>query len=325
MDEEKRKLKKRIRRCWGILVSALTQKGSTRKTLAAEYECSIRMISLDIALLRDIGFPIKSGKHGYTLSVKDLKIPPLPLDEEQVLTLFIASQLLVLTPLEEKASEAVKKMLSVLSEDIIEYLRNLTDRVYIAPGGDLGDTKILLDVYRAVSECQSIQIYYQALSTQQEEVWNVEPYGIYIKDRARSYLIGYTYEQGRFAESPRQFRRFKLCRITNVTFRNMRFTYPNDFSIRKEMAKGFWTGDRDYAVLIRFQPEVAQLVYEREPADHIETFPGGWVQVRKTVRNLDEVFYDILRYGRQAEVIEPPELRERMRLELEVWVKNYRD
>jgi predicted DNA-binding transcriptional regulator YafY len=121
-----------------------------------------------------------------------------------------------------------------------------------------------------------------------------------------------------------QLRTFKLCRIQDLSFRGWQFTYPADYVLREDM-QNLWDGAQEYEAVIRFQPEVAQLVYEREPAAHIETFPGGWVQVRKTVRNLDEVFYDVLRYGRQAEVIEPPELRERLKLELETWVKNYRN
>lgn len=312
------KLKKRIQRCLGILTTILSQKGINRNTLAQEYGCSIRTISEDIALLRDIGFAIRYENSEYTLSMADLKIPPLPLNEEQILALFIASQLLVLTPLEQKAEEAVQNVLSVLSDEAITFLRNLTDRVYIAPGGDPGDTKILFDVYRAVSECQAIQIHYQALSTQQEEVWNVEPYGIYLKDRARSYMVGYTYE------TPKIYRRFKLCRITQLKFRGIKFMYPSDFLIRQEMAKGFWDADQEYEVLIRFRPEIAQLVREREPAERIEALPGGFVQVRKTVRNLDEAFYEVLRYGKRAEVLKPEELREMVKKEIREWQRVYK-
>jgi hypothetical protein len=84
-------------------------------------------------------------------------------------------------------------MFSVLTDEAITFLRNLTNRVFIAPGGDLGDMHILFNIYRAVSECHSIHIRYQAFSTQQDEEHDVDPYGIYIKDRARSYMVGYSY------------------------------------------------------------------------------------------------------------------------------------
>lgn len=316
------KLKKRILRCIGILSSVWSKHGVNRNTLAQEYGCSIRTIAADIALLKNIGFPIHYTKSGYTISVKDLKIPPLPLNEEQLLALFIASQLLVLTPLEQKADTAVQQMLSVLSEEVVTFLRDLTNRVYIAPGGDLGDPKILFNVYRAVSECRPIRIRYDAFSTHQEEIHDVDPYGIYIKDRARSYMVGKSYGQYQ------KILRFKLCRIQELTFRlgkSIRFNYPPDFSIRKEMAKGFWDGDQEYEVVIRFRPEVAQLVREREPAERIEIQPGGCVLVRKTVRNLEEVFYDILRYGKRAEVLKPEELREKVKEEIQEWGKVYEE
>ncbi len=313
------KLKKRIERCLGILTKILSQKGLNRKILAQEYGCAVRTIAADIALLRDIGFKIRYEQSEYTLSTADLNIPPLPLQENQILALFIASQLMVLTPLEQKANEALQQMQAVLSEEAITFLRNLSDRVYIAPGGDLGDTRILFEVYRAVSECQSLEIRYQALSTQQEETHLLDPLGIYIKDRARSYLAGHTYE------TPRLYRRFKLCRIIELKFRGIQFSYPPDYSIREDMQQGFWDGEREYEVLVCFHPDIAQLVRERESAENIENLPGGYLQVRKRVRNLDETFYALLRYGRSAKVLEPEELREMVKQELEAWRKNYKD
>jgi len=179
--------------------------------LAAEYGCSVRSIAADIALLKEIGFPIEYTNKEYTLSVSALKIPPLPLKEEHILALFIASQLLVLTPLEQRAEEVVNSLLSKLSADTRTFLRNLTDRVYIAPGGEVGDPQILFDVYRAVSECRPLRIRYQAFSTHQEEVHDVDPYGIYLKDREQSYLVGQSYGEYQ------QIRHFKLCRILELT------------------------------------------------------------------------------------------------------------
>ncbi|HWP47340.1 MAG TPA: WYL domain-containing transcriptional regulator [Candidatus Limnocylindrales bacterium] len=305
------KLKSRIQRCVGILTTIWSRKAVNRNVLAKRYHCSTRMISEDLALLREVGFPIKYEKGGYTLSLAELQIPPLPLSEEQILALFIGSQLMVLSPLEGHAGEAVNTLLSVFPEETRTYLRNLTDRICIAPGAGVGDAEIIFNLYRAVSECRSIRIKYQALSTRQEEIHDVDPYGIYIKDRASSYMVGYSY--GAY----QTLRRFKICRIQELEFRGLRFTYPKDFSIRREMAHGFWSGDREYQVLIRFAPSIVQLVKEREPAERIEMQPDGSAYVRKTVKNLKEVLWDILRYEADAEVLEPEELREMVKASIE--------
>ncbi len=75
--------------------------------------------------------------------------------------------------------------------------------------------------------------------------------------------------------------------------------------------------------MIRFHPEVAQLVREREPKERIEARPGDYLLVRRTVRNLDEVFYSILGYGKRAEILKPEELRQRMKEEISEWGKLY--
>lgn len=310
-------LKNRIRRCWGILIKVLNKKGYNRKILAKEYNCTTRTISDDLALLREIGFPIKYGKSGYSISVSDLKIPPLTLNEEQILSVFVATQLMVLTPLEKRADEALQQMLLELSEETRAFLRNLTDRILIAPGGEWGDTETLLNVYRAVSKCKCIRITYWAQSTQTEEFHKVNPYGIYIRDRARSYLVGYSYPpyDG--------IRRFKLCRIKKLAFRNLEFEYPKKFSMKKEMEKGFWGGDNEYEVQIRYIPKVARLVMEREPPEVVTAEPDGSVLVTKTVRNLEESFYDVLRYGSEATVLKPEELIEMVRAEVKRMGGNY--
>jgi predicted DNA-binding transcriptional regulator YafY len=316
-----KKLKKRIQRCLGILTTVLSRKGIDRNVLAAEYQCSTRQISDDLNLLREIGFPIcYERQSGYTLSVADLPIPSLPLNQEHILSMFIASQLLVLTPLEQQADEAVQNMLSGLSEDSRNFLRNLTDRVYIAPEGELGEnSRILFDVYRAVSECRSVQIAYSSFSQKKEEELMVDPYGIYIKDRAQSYMVGFSYGRDQ------RIRRFKLCRISRLSFRGIQFGYPSDFSMRDEMGNGFWSGEQEYHVQIRIHAKIAQLVREREAAEQIEELPGGFLLFRRTVRNLQEVLWDILRYGSGAEVLEPKELRDMMAHEIMQMAKIYRE
>jgi len=311
------KLKKRIQRCLNLLTLIMSQRGLNRKRFAEKFGCSVRTIADDIALLNDIGFGIRYESGEYVFSTKDVKFRSLPLNKDHILTLFIASQLMVLTPLEEQANEALSAMLLSLEEETRAFLRNLTDRIYIAPGGNIGETDTLVKLYQAVSECQAIRIRYQALSTHEEEIHDLHPYGVYIKDQERSYLRGYSF--GAF----QSLRWFKLCRITDVQFQRMRFTYPKDFSLRNDISQGFWAGDETYDVEIRFHPDVAQLVREREPKDRLTEMPGGGLLLRRTVRNADEIYYELLRYGHWAEVVRPQALRDKLKAEAEKMVKMY--
>ena len=317
------KLKKRISRCLDILTLIMSRRGLNRKLLAEKHGCSVRAIADDLKLLNDIGFDIhydyKRGE--YACSPHNIKFLSLPLKEEHLLSLFIASQLMVLTPLEAKANEAVEKMLASLEEETCAFLRNLTDRVCIAPSGEIGDMRIWSDAYRAVSECQSIEFEYQAFSRKRLEHWTLDPCGLYLKEFDRAYLIGLTYSQ------PRTFRPFKLCRIKTLKFRNMRFAYPANFSLRQYVANGFWSSDNgeetSIDVEVRFHPSVAQLVREREPKERLADLPGGGLLLRRTVRNEDEIYYELLRYGHWAEVVRPQALREKLKAEAEKMVKMY--
>ena len=301
----------RLQRCLAILQTVASEKGVNRKTLAQRYRCSVRTIANDVALLKQAGFELRYTPNGYTLAAVNLQIPPLPLNQAQILALFIGARLLTLTPLERNATQAVHQVLKSLSAGDREFLRNLTDRIYIAPGGEIGEAKILLQVYQAVAECQSIRIHYQSFSHHQEVVRDVNPYGIYLKDRTTSYLIG------RYFCGDSGIRRFKLCRIRKVIFLGWGFQYPPNFSLRREMAKGFWSGDASQEVVLRFTPAVAQLVREREPPEHLEPQPDGSLLLRKTVRHAKEVLWEILSYEANVEVVTPPELREMVKASIE--------
>ena len=103
----------------------------------------------------------------------------------------------------------------------------------------------------------------------------------------------------------------------------MQFTYPANFSLRRYAEKGFWYGDDDVEIEVRFHPGVAQLVREREPKERLTDLPGGGLLLRRTVRNADEMYYELLRYGHWAEVIRPQALREKLKAEAEKIVTMY--
>lgn len=84
------------------------------------------------------------------------------------------------------------------------------------------------------------------------------------------------------------------------------------------MRQGFWSGDQTpITVTLRFTPAVAPLVSEREPEASIRPQPDGSLVVRKTVRNVKEILWEILSYEANVEVLEPPALRELVQKHIE--------
>ncbi len=308
IDEQ---LKHRFQRCLEILNALLSGESFNRKVLSQRHTCSVRTIAKDLQLLRDVGFNIDYQQGRYALLPSKLQVPAVPPGKEHILSLFIGSQFLVLTPLERQAGTAINNILSGMSEDEQIFLRNLTSRICLAPVGEFCDPNILIAVYQAVSQCQAIKISYYSFSQNCEFESHVNPYGIYIKERSEAYLVGYV------TEKPDKLGRFKLSRIRKLTVLNFQFHYPENFSIWDEMKKGFWSGDGKYEVVLKFVPAAAQLVKEREPAERIEAQPDGSLLVRRSIRNLKEVHWEILGYEANVEVLQPEELREMVKHSIE--------
>lgn len=144
-----KQIKHRFQRCLEILNAVMFEKGVNRNTLTERYGCSKRTIAKDLALLRDIGFNIVYEHGEYTLLTSKIQVPAVPLGKEHILSLFIDSQFLVLTPLERQADNAVKSILSGMSAQEQNFLRNLTNRICLDPVGEFCDPDILLEVCTA--------------------------------------------------------------------------------------------------------------------------------------------------------------------------------
>jgi predicted DNA-binding transcriptional regulator YafY len=79
-------------------------------------------------------------------------------------------------------------------------------------------------------------------------------------------------------------------------------------------------------VTVRFSPDVAQRVAETtwHPTQEATLGTDGWLTWRATVAGLQEIRSWILGWGGSAEVVEPAELRARIRAELETGLARYR-
>jgi predicted DNA-binding transcriptional regulator YafY len=78
-------------------------------------------------------------------------------------------------------------------------------------------------------------------------------------------------------------------------------------------------------VRIRFESDVAALVQEKRfPNGRFVKGENGSVILEAAASSIDEVRWWVLQYGASAEVLEPAELREAIRQEVERMGKKYR-
>jgi predicted DNA-binding transcriptional regulator YafY len=100
-----------------------------------------------------------------------------------------------------------------------------------------------------------------------------------------------------------------------------RFTIPDDFDVDDYVQGqfGLWRHDGvPHEIVIDVDARASEVVRTRRihPSQQIEALPDGGVRLRVWLGDLSEVATWVLGFGSLAEVVAPPELRERVQAEL---------
>src|SRR3954471_6128554 len=134
------------------------------------------------------------------------------------------------------------------------------------------------------------------------------------------YLLAW--DEGRDAR-----RTFKLERILSASLTPETFEPVAGYSAARELAQGWdvMADEQPLAVVIRFSPAVAKRAAETRwhPSQEIEEQADGSLLWRGKVAGLREIRIWILGWGAEAEVLEPPELREQVAIQLRAAAARY--
>ena len=113
-------------------------------------------------------------------------------------------------------------------------------------------------------------------------------------------------------------RTFVPARIQAIRQTGERFQRPKDFSIETALRDSFGvhSGKADHKVVIRFNEVVADYIREKKwhASQHLKNLPDGGVELTLRLSSLIEVQRWILSWAGNAQVIEPAELRDAVRL-----------
>ena len=171
-------------------------------------------------------------------------------------------------------------------------------------------TPALRDVAAAVWEAR------EAVLTYRGEPVRVRPLGLILKGDKWYLLAGAGLSDGR------RYRLFRMSRVADVELSDHRFDRPVDFDLARA-----WTAHREaflaslaeYFVEVRINPTAEPLLAFLDeakvpvplPAD-TERDDEGWALLRLRFERPDTAVRHLLRLGADAEVLHPPELRQRM-------------
>lgn len=166
--------------------------------------------------------------------------------------------------------------------------------------GDPSGGELLAVLRDAVHERRRCRLQYLKPTDPEPEDRVVCPY-VLAYAGGRWYVIG----ESEKSAGPRVFR---LDRIHALELDDATFEVPADFDHRWEMEGGFiYRADEEIDAVVRYSPKIARWFLER---DEGEEQPDGSVIVTHGTADPDWLLRHLLQYGAEAELFEPPALRD---------------
>lgn len=289
-------------------------RGHNAESLALECGVSRRTIFRDLDVLRQSGIPLVFDEQQQQYHIPGAcLLPPTNFTSEEALSLVVLchelgneSSLPFLGP----ARSAAIKLESSLPTRLREQLRNIVTSVCIQtpPINPLEGCKPIYEqLLDAIVNRRNVRIRYESLQEEKELVTRLSPYRMFFSRRSW-YVVGRS-------SVHRGKRTFHLGRILSAKTLDDHFQIPRGFSIERYLRNAWHMIPEkgpDSEVVVRFSRLVAKNVTEVNwhKTQRLVWRDDGSVDFCVTVSGLNEISWWILGYGDQAEVLEPPKLRQ---------------
>lgn len=305
------------------IVLELQRKGALRAAdLAERFETSVRTIYRDVQSLCEAGVPVVgSPGQGYSL-MEGYFLPPVGFTAEEAVTLLLGLDYVQRRfdrAYAANAASAGSKIEAALPQAVLEEAARLRSAWKLIGSADERDgvpnTLSLLRL--AVLEERVVRFRYTKARTDidggdRDSVREAEPYGL-VRSEGAWMLVAYCRLRG-------GIRHFRLSRIGDLSVLNEKFRRPADFDLQAYRP----ADDRNVVVRLLFRPEAERLLRESGYyyLQSVEPVPEGLLATLR-VRRPDDVLHWTLGWGAAVEVIEPEQLRDRIREEIDRMRKRY--
>ena len=296
-------------------------------TLAASLSVSSKTVQRDLDYLRDeLDAPIAFDReeNGYSYSRPDYVLPFLPVDGKDLFSIGVAAQVLSLlggTPLARDLKACYERLAELMPPAVRLRPEIVMGRLALRPAAF---RPVREEIWQAVAEAMqrgvALSIRYHRPGGSVDEPRTVRPYAFVLSGRDWMVLA-----EDRNAETVKSF---YLGRIQSATPTGERYAIPRDFDPEVFFRDTFGLyvgGGRPFRFRIAFSPEVSDEVRELKfhPRQKIETARDGQAILELPARSVAEARRFVLAYGKDAVVLEPPELVEDIQRELRALVRAY--
>lgn len=296
--------------------------------LAKQIEVSTRTIKRDIDFMKvrlDLPIEYDPKHYGFYYTEPVDQFPSVPITEAEVFALLVAHKSLAQyrgTPFEQPLEAAFRKLTGQLNSSHSFSLGNLDQALSFRPfGTEETDVETFQILSCGLQEGRVVRFGYRGLGAEKSQIRKVQPYHVACVEN-RWYLIAHDLNR-------KAMRTFALTRMRNVELLADTFHRPGDFRIDEYLkgSLGIYKAGDDFEVVVHFDAWAGQLVGERRwhSSQELTDLPGGGVQVRMRLNNIEEVERWVLSWGTHATVVRPKMLIERLRKVGKELMERYRE
>lgn len=304
---------KRFDRIQAILTLLQSKRIVKAEELAERFETSVRTIYRDIRSLEAGGIPIGSEAGiGYFL-LEGYKIPPIMFTKQEAQSLLLGGKLIEKIADEsvnKPFQEAMDKVKAVIDFDKKENLEELNEQIMIHPFPLFANQESkdlqLEAVKRALSDSKVLEFTYHSNYKGETTARQVEPIGICYYGN-RWHLIAYCLLR-------KDYRDFRLDRMEVITVLSQSYKKHELKSLKLYVSELIAQTDL-FDVVIRIKKEHLQYMSDAKHnmgLVHEEVF-GDEVKMTFAVFSLEYFGRWLISYGNTISVIEPQELKEKMK------------
>lgn len=293
-------------RLFKILYYVLEKGKVTANELAEKYEVSIRTIYRDIDVLSSAGIPIYAtqGKGGGIEIADDFVLKKSFLSENEQEQILIALKGLELTN-KDYENELLTKLTALFKTKNTNWIEVDFTNWQRSKSYD----ELFKDIKSAIINKNIVRFIYFS-SNKKETSRKVKPIRLLFK--------GWDWYVYAFCLSRNDFRYFKLSRIKE--FEILPNTFEDDFDsivLKKEMEY-----EETVFVKVKFDRKMAFRVYD-EVSSAIEEDEDGNLYATVELPNDYNLYNYIFSYGDAAEVLEPKEIRDKIKNIINIMAKKY--
>ena len=308
----------RASRLLSLLLLLQSRGRMTAQDLARELEVSVRTVYRDVDALGAAGVPVVAERGptgGYRLlDGYRTRLTGLSADEAESLFLAGAPGPAAALGLGEVLAVAQLKLLAALPAELRERAGRVRERFLLDPATwfrEADEPRFLAEIADAVWNRRPLRVRYRRWGGEVDRT--LEPLGLVLKGGSW-YLV---------AAADGQPRTYRAARVLALETLPGRFARPDGFDLAaywREWSDGVHARLHRSEAVVRLSPRALDLLPKlfdptttraaltnAEPADE-----SGWQRLTLPIESVEHALVALLQFGADAEVLSPPELRERL-------------